>query len=201
MPLEPQSSAEQRNALNFIVANAFAKDAFAVSPDILNKLQDDKLWSWQNNIFRSGRRFDFPLHGWVAGLQGALITQILNPMRLQRMIDAEYKTEDPYKVAELFRTLTTEIWSNNIVPSGQTAAMQRNLQRIYLDRLIRMTVTPAPGTPWEAVALSRLQLTRLQSRINTAYQQAGLSDEANAHLLESQARIARALDAKLESSF
>lgn len=201
LPLMPVSAAEQRKALDFIVTNAFAKDAFAVSPEILNKLADDKLWSWQNNIFQRGRRFDFPLHGWVEGLQNALVVQLLNPMRLQRMVDAEYKSKDPYKLAELFRTLTSEIWTKNVVPSGHTAAMQRNLQRSYLDHLIRMTVTPPAGTPWEAVALSRLQLTRLQSRINTAYQRPGLSDEANAHLLESQARIARALDAKLDSSF
>ncbi len=201
VPLVPQTAAEQREALQFIIKNAFAKDAFAVSPEILNKLQDDKMQNWQNRMYTYGRRFDFPLNGWVGGLQNALVTQLLHPMRLQRMADVEYKVEEPYRVAEMFRTLTSEIWTGNIVPAGKTAIMQRNLQRIYLDHLISMTVTPAPGTPWEAIALARLQLTRLQSGINTAQQRSGLSDEANAHLLESQARITRALDAKLDSSF
>jgi hypothetical protein len=49
--------------------------------------------------------------------------------------------------------------------------------------------------------MARLQLTNLQSRVDQAYAQKGLSDEANAHLLESKARIARALDAKIVSSF
>ena len=64
-----------------------------------------------------------------------------------------------------------------------------------------MTVNPSGLTPHEGIALARLHLTNLQARVNQAYAQKGLSDEANAHLLESQARIARALDAKVMSSF
>jgi hypothetical protein len=79
--------------------------------------------------------------------------------------------------------------------------MQRNLQRIYLDKLISMVVKPYAGTPHEAVALARLHLTRLQSRIDQASRQGGLGDESLAHLAESKARIDRALDATLQSSY
>jgi hypothetical protein len=37
--------------------------------------------------------------------------------------------------------------------------------------------------------------------IDKAYKKPGLSDEVNAHLAESLARIDRALDAKLQASF
>ena len=47
--------------------------------------------------------------------------------------------------------------------------MQRNLQRIYLDKLVRQTVKPYKGTPHEAVALARLHLTNLRGRIDDAY--------------------------------
>jgi hypothetical protein len=201
MPLMPVSAAEQRDAMGFIAENAFSAGAFTLAPEILNQLQDNKLWDWQNNLFSYGRRYDFPMTGWVAAFQNAIITQLLHPMRLQRMVDAEYKQSDPYKCSEMYRTLTGTIWTNNIVPSGRTAMMQRNLQRIYLHHLIQMTVSPAPGTPWESIALSRLHLQRLRGQINGAFQRSGLSDEANAHLAESLARIDRALDAKLESSY
>ena len=79
--------------------------------------------------------------------------------------------------------------------------LQRNLQPIYLHHLIGMTVRPAGGTPHEAVALARLHLTRLQTQLDTASKKSGLSDETAAHLLESKARVDRALDAKLQSSF
>jgi hypothetical protein len=201
MPLMPLSAAEQREAMKFIIDHALSKDAFAISPDILNSLADNKLWTWQNNLFQWGRRYDFPMTAWVGGFQNAVISQLLHPMRLQRMLDTEYKQDDPYQCSEMFRTLTGTIWTGNIVPSGQTATMQRNLQRIYLHHLIQMTVAPAPGTPWETIALARLHLTRLRGSINGAYQRAGLSDEANAHLAESLARIDRALDAKLQSTY
>jgi hypothetical protein len=199
--LMPVPATEQRAAMEFIAANAFSKEAFTVHPEILNQLQDNKLWDWHNNLFTYGRRFDFPLTGWVAGIQNAVITQLLTPARLQRMQDAEYKQEDPYRTSEMFRTLTKTIWTDNMVPSGNTAIMQRNLQRIYLHHLVQMTVQPAPMTPWESIALARLQLTRLRADIGKAYQKPGLGDEQNAHLEESLARIDRALDAKLQSSF
>jgi len=88
-----------------------------------------------------------------------------------------------------------------MTPSGKTAVMQRNLQRIYLDKLVTMTVRPYMGLPHEAVALARLHLTRLQSRIDQSSKSGGLSDEALAHLLESKSRIDRALDAKLQAGF
>lgn len=201
LPLLPVEAEQQREAMRFIATNAFTKDAFAVAPETLNLLQDPKLWDWHNNTFQYGRRFDFPMSGWVAALQNGIVMQLMHPMRLQRMVDTEYKQDDPYRVSEMFRTMTGTIWTDNIVPSGRTAAMQRNLQRIYLHHLVQMTVTPQPGTPWEAIALARLQLTRLRASINKTYKQPGLSDEANAHLAESLARIDRALDAKLQSSF
>jgi hypothetical protein len=201
MPFMPVPADKQRDAMNFVIANGFSRNAFALPPSILNKLADDKNWDWQNNLFEFGRRFDYPMVGWVGGLQHALLAQLLQPMLLQRMVDAQYKSEKPYRLAELFSSLTDAIWMNNIVPSGQTAVMQRNLQRDYLNYIVDMTVSPSPYVPKEAVALARLQLDRLQTKIKQAYGQKGLSDEANAHLLESASRIDRALNAKLESTF
>jgi hypothetical protein len=197
----PVSAQEQRDAMQFIAENAFSKDAFVIDPAILNQLQDNKLWSWQNNPFSYGRRFDFPMAGWVAAFQNAIVAQLLNSSRLARMADAEYKQDDPYRVSEMLRTLTSTIWTDNMVASGRTASMQRNLQRIYLHHLVGMAMHPRPGAGWEPIALARLQLTRLRGEIDKAYKQPGLSDEANAHLAESLARIDRALDAKLQASF
>ena len=98
-------------------------------------------------------------------------------------------------------TAIGDVWYDTMVPDGRTAMLQRNLQRIYLHHLIGMTVRPMGGTPHEAVALARLHLTRLQSKLDDASKKSGLSDETAAHLLESKARVDRALDAKLQSSF
>ena len=101
------------------------------------------------------------------------------------MVDVEYATDDPYTLAEMLRAITTTVWYDNMVPAGNTAAMQRNLQRRYTGYLIDMVVSPTQGmVPMEAVSLARLNLTRLGLQIDQAYAQRGLSDEANAHLLE-----------------
>jgi hypothetical protein len=152
-------------------------------------------------MFAFGRRFDFPLVDWVAAIHNALLVQLMNPMLIQRVVEAGYKADDPYRLSELFSGLTDAIWYNNMTPSGKTAVMQRNLQRIYLDKLVTMTVKPYTGLPHEAVALARLHLTRLQTRIDQASKQGSLSDEAVAHLLESKSRIERALDAKLQAEY
>jgi hypothetical protein len=204
LPLEPVPAAKQREAMGFLAKYIFDVDALAVSPEILNLLQDQKMRDWHNNPYTFGRRFDFPLNGWVAAIQNATLFQLLQPMRLQRMVDTEYKETDPYRISELFAALSKEIWFDNMVPSGRTAVMQRNLQRLYIDHLIRMVVapgSPAVGMPPEATSLARLQLSRVNARIGAAYEQKGLSDEANAHLLESKGRIDRALSAEMQSSF
>ena len=201
LPMMPVPAAEQREALQFVVQNAFTPNALALPPELMNKLADSKLPDWQNPMFAYGRRFDFPLVDWVAAIHNALLVQLMNPMLMQRVVEAGYKADDPYKLSELFSGLTDAVWFNNMTPSGKTAVMQRNLQRIYLDKLVTMTVRPYMGLPHEAVALARLHLTRLQARIDQASKKGGLSDEALAHLLESKSRIDRALDAKLQAGF
>jgi hypothetical protein len=201
MPMTPVPAAVQRDALEFIIANAFTPDALALPPEMLNRLADNKVNDWQNSLWTYGRRFDFPLGDWVAAIHNALLVQLMHPMRMQRIVEAQYKADAPYPLSELFSGLTDAIWNNNMTPGGRTAVMQRNLQRIYLDKLISMVVKPYAGTPHEAVALARLHLTRLQSRIDQASRQGGLGDESLAHLAESKARIDRALDATLQSSY
>jgi hypothetical protein len=201
LPLMPVPVEKQRQALSFIIENGFAADAFTLPPEMMNRLADNKIEDWQNPMYTYGRRFDFPLTGWVGAIHNALLVRLLQPMLLQRVIEVEYKVDDPYRLAELFSGLTEAVWYENMTPSGRTAVMERNLQRIYLAKLVQMTVAPSRGTPHEAVALARLHLTRLQVRIDDASKKQGLSDEAVAHLVESKSRIDRALDAKLQSSF
>jgi hypothetical protein len=201
LPMTPVPAAKQREALQFVVQNGLQANALALPPDLLNRLADNKVSDWQNPLYTYGRRFDFPLTEWVAAVHNALLRQLLDPMLLQRVVEAQYKTDDPYRLSELFSTLSDAIWLKSMTPNGRTAVMQRNLQRIYLDKLIWMTVKPSTPLPPEAVAMARLQLTRLQSKIDQASKQGGLSDEALAHLVESKARIDRALDAKLQSGY
>jgi hypothetical protein len=200
-PFSPVPAAEQRRALDFVITHALKADAFAVSPDLLNKLQDDKIWSWENNLFEPGRRFDFPITDWVAALQTGVLFNVMNPYLQARVVDQQYKSEDAFKLSELYGTLTRTIWTSNMTPKGRTATWDRNLQRVYTDRLIQQVVTPFPATPDDAVALSRLNLSRIRAAAQSSLATRGLDDETNAHLMESVARIDRALNAGRETDF
>ena len=200
-PFNNISAADQRKALQFVVDNALKSNAYALSPELLNKLQDDKMWSWENNPFAQGRRFDFPLSDWVEAMQTGVLFNVMNPYLQARVVDNAYKTTDAFKLSELYSALTKSIWTDNMTPNGKTAVWDRNLQRVYTDMLIQQVVQPYPVTPQDAVSLSRLTLTRIKSSAQSALSRKGLDDETNAHLMETIARVDRALNAGRETNF
>jgi len=200
-PFSPVPAADQRKALKFVVDNALSPKAYALSPQMLNKMQDDKMNSWENNTFQPGRRFDFPLTDWVDALQTGVLYNMLNPMLQARVVDGQYQADDAFKLSELYSTITKAVWTDRMAPKGRTATWDRNLQRTYTDMLIQQVVTPMPVTPQESVALSRLNLTRIRGAAKSQLAAKGLDDDTNAHLMETVARIDRALNASREAGF
>jgi hypothetical protein len=201
VPFKPIPAADQRAALDFVIQNALKPENWAVAPELLNKMQDDKMWSWENNPFQQGRRFDFPITDWVAALQTGVLFNLMNPYRQARVVDAQYQADDAFKLSELYATLTGAVWTGKATPNGRTATFERNLQRSYTDMLIQQVVQPWGPTPQDAVALSRLNLTRIRSTAQSGLARQGLDDATNAHLMETIARIDRALDASRETNF
>ena len=196
MPLTPVDPATQKQALDFVVANALKTDTWVLAPEMLNMLQDDRQWSWENNPFAFGRRYDFPMSQWIFMVQRAVLSNLMNPVLQTRVVEAQYKVDKPFKLSQVYSTLTREIWTNNAVPKGKYAGLNRNLQRVYLNRLILQVATPHPFLPPDAIELSRLNLRRIRGSASEALQRQGLDDETNAHLMETVARIDRALDAQ-----
>jgi hypothetical protein len=201
LPLLPVDPAVQKQALDFIVANALQSETWTLDPDMLNRLQDDRQWSWENSPFQYGRRYDFPMSMWIASVQNAILSNLMNPMLQSRVVEVQYKVDKPFKLSQVYSTLTREIWTNEAAPRGKYAGLQRNLQRVYVNRLIMQVTTPHPFLPPDAVELSRLNLRRVRGSANTALQRQGLDDETNAHLMETVARIDRALNAQRITGF
>ncbi|HEX6791443.1 MAG TPA: zinc-dependent metalloprotease, partial [Candidatus Krumholzibacteria bacterium] len=200
-PFTPVAAADQRKALDFVVNRALTSDAYALSPAMLNKMQDDKMWSWENNPFEPGRRFEFPLTNWVEAFQAGILFNMMNPMLQSRVVEAQYQSDDAFKLSELYASLTKSIWTSHMAPKGRTATWDRNLQRLYTDALIEQVVTPHPATPQDAIALSRLNLTRIRGAAQSQLAAKGLDDDTNAHLMETVARIDRALNASRETAY
>ena len=208
-PLQPVPAARQREALDFLAQRAFAVDAFQVSPRLLNRLAPDRWLHWGvNDNFGvwTGPRLDYNLGDKVLAMQNAALVGLMSPGLLARLREAESRSPDALRMSELFDRTTRMLWSE--VAGGSAAAMKaldgpttrRDIQRSYVDRLGQMVVSPPPGLPDDARALARLQLTRIDGRCARALAaEAPMGDYTRAHLLETRARIKRALEAGREA--
>jgi hypothetical protein len=139
--------------------------------------------------------------------EGALLNQLLDPVVLSRMRDAELRATDSQPTVtlpELFATLTGAIWSELGYPRSDgklsvprsITSVRRDLQRLYLNSLIRMVVNPLPDTPEDARSLARMTLADLATQVDRA-RRMDLDTYTRAHLADSRERIAQALNAQM----
>jgi hypothetical protein len=202
--LQPVPAARQREALDLIASRAFAADAFALTPGLLNKLAPDRWSHWGVNenfgIF-TGPRLDYNFNDKVFALQSGLIEALLSPALMARLWEAESRSPDAFRLSEHFDRMTRMLWGDvgGTAPAAKALegpGTRRETQRAYVDRLATLVVTPPAGTPDDARALARLQLSRIDSRCaRLLAAQAPLGDYTRAHLMETRARIKRALEA------
>jgi hypothetical protein len=195
----------QRKALAFIAEAAFGERAYRFSPELLSHLGPDR-WRHWGSVPAAGR-IDFPLHSWAMAQQSALLGQLLDPAVLSRIRDAELRATDgdsTVTIPELFATLTAAIWAEVGYPTadGRPAvarnitSVRRDLQRLYLNSLIRMVVNPLPDTPEDARTLARVTLTDLAAQLDRA-RRTEFDAYTRAHLMDSRERIAQALHAQM----
>jgi hypothetical protein len=190
-------AAVQRQALAFIADAAFSERAYRFRPELLSYLGPDRWRHWGSSPSADGR-IDFPLHNWALAQQGALLGQLLDPAVLSRIRDAELRateTDSTVTIPELFSTLTAAIWSE-VGSSRNITSVRRDLQRLYLNNLIRMIVNPQPDTPEDARTLARVSLTDLAAQLDRV-RRTDLDSYTRAHLMDSRERIAQALHAQM----
>src|SRR3989442_8570255 len=130
-------------------------------PELLNKLAPERWWHWGVNPFSEGR-IDFRLHDWALAFQGTLVRLLTDPQVLSRVRDAELRADTRSQmvtIPDILATLTASIWAEAGVQGSQrarnTTSIRRGLPRLYLARLLRMVVTPEPGTPEDARTVAR----------------------------------------------
>jgi hypothetical protein len=197
-------AARQRQALAFLADAGLGERAFAFRPELLTHLAPDRWSHWGAAPAAQGRA-DFPVHEWATAHQGALLNQLLDPVRLARIRDAELRAmpgEETLSIPELFATLTQSVWSElGMRTRGRQStarvigSVRRDVQRLHLHAMMRLVTAPAAGTPEDARALARVTLSDLQSAIDHALDddRDHLDAYTRAHLIDSRERISAAL--------
>jgi hypothetical protein len=226
-PVVPIPGAKQRECLTLLVDQILSDKAFHFSPALLRRLGAERWYHWGSE---GGSGIDFPLLERILATQKIVLAQCLDPGVLSRLQNQELQAEpntNPLKVSEVFRALTDGIWSELKAPAADGKAptvtcstIRRNLQREYLRRLSGMVIGGSQGgfspgdrfayaffadsraVPADARALARLHLKETDERIRLvlAQKDAKIDDTTRAHLEECSHRIAKVLDAGIETS-
>jgi hypothetical protein len=204
---------QQRDALRFVIDSTFYDDVYGLSPELLEKMTVDK-WLDAGGIGEARQENTYSIHDRVAGIQSMVLTRLMNPTTLRRVLDNEFRTpsdQDMLTLPELLDTISNAAWSElDKGPGGSYTArkpyissLRRNLQREHVERLIDLTM-PGAGSGEAYKAISNLSVFRLHQLhdkiagiIGPKGDKAGNLDTYSlAHLSEAALRIEKALDAQ-----
>ena len=204
-PLSPTPAAKQREALAFVVENAFDDKSFDLRPEILSKLVTDKQRHWGN--MRSSDEV-FSIHDRIAQVQSFALLYLLNPGTLGRVFDNELRKpvdQDTVTLPEVFRTVTGAVYRDLTPPApgekgftNRTPALssvRRDLQSIATDRLISLALSDSPSMPRPIRTLAMMHINELGAKLTEILKSdLKLDDYTKAHLLDLKERIERALN-------
>ena len=205
-PIVVVPAEKQRKALKFVIDNSFRDASYGLTPELLKHMTVDK-W-WDDDSAREDPAW--PVHDRILGLQGSALTYLLNPSTLGRVYDNEFRVpsaQDALTLPELLDTVAKAVWEplDKIENTKKYTArqplissFQRNLQRIYLDRMMdlingKTTASPAQKPVSDLVAL---QLEDTRKRLENISKRKELDPYSKAHLAESAKRIGKALEAR-----
>lgn len=126
---EPQPKAMQKQAVSWLHQHLFQTPEWLLDKNILNKITD-------------------PVSNNLSSVQNNVMTSIFSAARLARMLEIESRFDKKsYGVLELLSDMKKGIW--NELQTGRVISMhRRNLQKIYIDRMISLLPSAAaPASP------------------------------------------------------
>jgi len=186
----PVAVEDQKRAMDFLSQHAFTPPSWAYNKEIISRINQADFV----DTFR--------------GRQVSVLNNILNPQRLARLIEYDFRSDNSYSPYEFMDDVRTSVWTEL---SGGSAinVYRRNLQRGYIERLEDLMTEELPTIParfrerigWTQVNVSqsdirpmvREQLETLQSDVNSAINRT--NDRATVvHLKDVERRIDDILD-------
>uniref|UniRef100_UPI00117CA218 zinc-dependent metalloprotease n=1 Tax=Pelomonas sp. KK5 TaxID=1855730 RepID=UPI00117CA218 len=191
---KPVENAKQREALQMIDAGLLRSDSFQqFKPEFLSSLTVD-----YRDFSRGG---PLNISGMLLSVQMAALDRLMSPLVAARLLDMPNYVDPARRkglvsLNEVQETLQRSIWSE--LKSGREIdRLRRNLQREHLRRLQILLVRAPAIFPPDALSLTRLHATELESELRAALGRGGYSVETRAHLAESLALLSEALKASV----
>ena len=165
----PVPRAEQERALAFLDEHVLQTPTWLLDPDLLRRIQP---------VGAVDR---------VRGLQVSVLGQMLDPMRLGRLVEAQAVDGDAYPLADYMDGLRGRVWSELDARRPTVDVFRRNLQRGYLEQLAEVMTEDERDLP-EPVAFLGVDVS--QSDVRAAARGALRRVQADA-----RAALARTADA------
>ena len=176
---------KQREALNFILKNILAENAFNFDPDLLNKLAPEREWDFKGSVWRMSR-IDYPIHDYIRFIQSGSIYRLHHPRIFARIRDNELKFpkgESIYTLTEHFQKITQSLWSE-LEQNKNINSFRRDLQKSHVNVLSIILLNKKNYFHSDAVALARASLKILHGEIKESIETGYFDDYTQAHLSE-----------------
>jgi hypothetical protein len=198
-PLKPVEAEKQKAALDFIIKNIFSLSEENFPPaKVLNKLAPDMMPDFSGSSWKASST-DIQIHNIVLGIQKNILEYLHNPFVLNRLNEMRLKVEkgnNVFGLKELFDTIKDGIGSE-VVSKENINSFRRNLQREYVELLIRLFKSPTENIPSDAISLAGSNLAFLKDSIAIALGDESKFDEyTKAHLKDILSRITAVLEWK-----
>ncbi len=196
-PVADVPASEQRAAMNLIMDAAFEDGAFGLTPELVRHMGKEYWWdaSGRSELIADP---SMTIHDTVSGVQGAGLTLLMNPTRLRRVYDNEFRTagqDDAFTLHELVTTVTDRVWREAAEGRAEVSSFRRNLQRDHTDRLTTLGLMNSSNATLRTIGtLANAELRRIDGLAEKALK-AGPEPYTKAHLEDIRTRIAKALDA------
>ncbi len=198
---------KQRDALNLVIENSFVDDAYGITPELLRHMGREYWFDPEERVAFTADP-SFPLSDFVGNIQATALTLLMNPTKLRRVYDNEFRAQGDKGVltlAELLTTVTDAAWDECAhakkgkysAQSPMISGFRRNLQREHLDRLVDLALLDAAVSPSLRTVgtLAASEMARIDESVVKAL--AVRPDPyTQAHLTDIRARIAKAQDAR-----
>lgn len=191
LPFVPVSGADQRRALQAMTKGLLDEKVFDFPKHYYRMFQPSPKAGFTESLFSALN--DYPMLDQIAGYQAMALETLLEPSRLSRLSNQEWMAmpgERPLTVREVFAGLGASVWSE--LKSGSTVSpLRRQLQRVYLDRLISIGVKEQ-GARSDVNLFAWAQLREIHALLTSAKP---TDSTTQLHFADLKMRAARALNA------